>query len=234
MLELREVCAGWGPVDVLKGVSLRVTEGEMVALIGANGAGKSTMLMTICGILPIRRGQILFNGRPLGNTPPHEIVRLGIVQAPEGRQIFPRLTTLENLEMGAFSRSDPVEVQRDLDAVFEMFPILAARRRQPGGTLSGGEQQMLAIARAVMARPRLLLLDEPSLGLAPKIVQFIFEVIASLNRRGVTVFLVEQNANMALSAAGRAYVLETGSVVMSGDAKAILADPRIRTAYLGE
>lgn len=234
MLELKNICAGWSAVKALKDLCLQVGEGEMVTLIGANGAGKTTTLMTICGLLRATSGDVLFNGRSIAGLPAHEIVKLGIVQTPEGRKIFPRLTVLENLEMGAFVRKDPEGVRRDLAGVFELFPILAERKKQTGGTLSGGEQQMLAIGRSVMARPRLLLLDEPSLGLAPLIVKSIFEVIVDLNRKGTTILLVEQNARMALSVAHRAYVLETGSIVMSGDARSLLSDPRVRNVYLGE
>jgi branched-chain amino acid transport system ATP-binding protein len=233
LLALDDVHAGYGAIEVLKGISLTVEPGEIVTLIGANGAGKTTTLMTICGILRPRRGTIRFAGRDVVGVPAHEIVRLGIAQSPEGRKIFPRLSVLENLEMGAFTRSDPSGVQRDIERVFGLFPILAQRRAQAGGTLSGGEQQMLSVGRALMARPKLLVLDEPSLGLAPLIVKKIFEVIAELNREGVTILLVEQNARMALKLANRGYVLEVGEITMSAAASTLLRDPRVESAYLG-
>jgi branched-chain amino acid transport system ATP-binding protein len=234
MLDLHAVRAGYGTIEVLKGIDLRVDEGEIVTLIGANGAGKTSTLMCACGVLRRRSGIIRFAGREIGGLAPHEIVRLGLVQSPEGRKIFPRLTVLENLEMGAFTRTDGVQVYKDLSRVFELFPILAERRNQPGGTLSGGEQQMLAVGRAMMSRPRLLMLDEPSLGLAPLIVAKIFEVIGELNKAGTTILLVEQNARMALKLAHRGYVMETGEITMSDRADKLLADPRVQSAYLGE
>jgi branched-chain amino acid transport system ATP-binding protein len=234
MLELEDLRAGYGNIEALHGISLSVGEGEIVTLIGANGAGKTTTLMTISGCVRARTGAIRFRGRDISGLPPHEIVALGLVQSPEGRKIFPRLTVAENLEMGAFTRRDPDGIAADQNRVFELFPILGERRRQPGGTLSGGEQQMLAIARALMARPRLLLLDEPSLGLAPLVVSRIFEVIRELNREGATILLVEQNAQMALKAAHRGYVLETGTIAMADAADKLLADPRVRSAYLGD
>ena len=234
MLELEDLRAGYGNIEALHGISLSVGEGEIVTLIGANGAGKTTTLMTISGCVRARTGAIRFRGRDISGLPPHEIVALGLVQSPEGRKIFPRLTVAENLEMGAFTRRDPDGIAADQKRVFELFPILGERRRQPGGTLSGGEQQMLAIARALMARPRLLLLDEPSLGLAPLVVSRIFEVIRELNREGATILLVEQNAQMALKAAHRGYVLETGTIAMADAADKLLADPRVRSAYLGD
>ena len=234
MLELEDLRAGYGNIEALHGISLSVSEGEIVTLIGANGAGKTTTLMTISGCVRARTGAIRFRGRDISGLPPHEIVALGLVQSPEGRKIFPRLTVAENLEMGAFTRRDPDGIAADQNRVFELFPILGERRRQPGGTLSGGEQQMLAIARALMARPRLLLLDEPSLGLAPLVVSRIFEVIRELNRDGATILLVEQNAQMALKAAHRGYVLETGTIAMADAADKLLADPRVRSAYLGD
>ena len=234
MLRLEDVRAGYGAIEVLKGVSIRVDEGEIVSLIGANGAGKTTTLMTICGVLRPREGKVEFAGKDLARFPAHEIVRLGIAQSPEGRKIFPRLTVLENLEMGAFTRTDAAEVKRDMERMFERFPILAERREQAGGTLSGGEQQMLAVARALMTRPKLLLLDEPSLGLAPLIVKKIFDVIAELNQQGVTVLLVEQNARAALKLAHRGYVLETGVITMQDSAAALLMDERVQSAYLGD
>jgi branched-chain amino acid transport system ATP-binding protein len=234
MLELEDLRAGYGNIEALHGISLSVGEGEIVTLIGANGAGKTTTLMTISGCVRARTGAIRFRGRDISGLPPHEIVALGLVQSPEGRKIFPRLTVAENLEMGAFTRRDPDGIAADQNRVFELFPILGERRRQPGGTLSGGEQQMLAIARALMARPKLLLLDEPSLGLAPLVVSRIFEVIRELNREGATILLVEQNAQMALKAAHRGYVLETGTIAMADAADKLLADPRVRSAYLGD
>jgi branched-chain amino acid transport system ATP-binding protein len=234
MLELEDLRAGYGNIEALHGISLSVSEGEIVTLIGANGAGKTTTLMTISGCVRARSGAIRFRGRDISGLPPHEIVALGLVQSPEGRKIFPRLSVAENLEMGAFTRRDPAGIAADQNRVFELFPILGERRRQPGGTLSGGEQQMLAIARALMARPKLLLLDEPSLGLAPLVVSRIFEVIRELNREGATILLVEQNAQMALKAAHRGYVLETGTIAMADAADKLLADPRVQNAYLGE
>jgi branched-chain amino acid transport system ATP-binding protein len=234
MLELDQLRAGYGNIEALHGISLNVDEGEIVTLIGANGAGKTTALMTISGCVRARAGAIRFRGRDISQLATHEIVALGLVQSPEGRKIFPRLSVMENLEMGAFSRRDKDGIASDAKRVFELFPILGERRRQPGGTLSGGEQQMLAIGRAMMARPRLLLLDEPSLGLAPLIVSRIFEVIRELNREGATILLVEQNARMALKAAHRGYVLETGTISMSGPAADLLSDQRVRSAYLGD
>ena len=234
MLELEDLRAGYGNIEALHGISLSVGEGEIVTLIGANGAGKTTTLMTISGCVRARTGAIRFRGRDISGLPPHEIVALGLVQSPEGRKIFPRLSVAENLEMGAFTRRDADGIAADQNRVFELFPILGERRRQPGGTLSGGEQQMLAIARALMARPRLLLLDEPSLGLAPLVVSRIFEVIRELNREGATILLVEQNAQMALKAAHRGYVLETGTIAMADAADKLLSDPRFRSAYLGD
>ena len=234
MLVIENLRAGYGPIEVLKGISLEVRQGEIVTLIGANGAGKTTTLMTISGVLRPRSGRVLFEGRDLAALPTHEIVRAGVVQSPEGRKIFPRLTVRENLEVGAFSRDDPAGVADDLDRVFAMFPILKDRARQPGGTLSGGEQQMLALGRALMARPKLLLLDEPSLGLAPLLVTKIFEVIPELNRAGMTILLVEQNAHMALKRAHRGYVMETGEIIMADRADNLLSDERVRSAYLGE
>ena len=234
MLELRGVNVFYGAVQALREVSLRVDEGEIVTLIGANGAGKSTTLMAISGIVPPRRGEILFAGRPIHGLAPDRIVRLGICQVPEGRRIFPELTVAENLDMGAFLRRDRQGVERDRQELYELFPILHQRRHQPGGNLSGGEQQMLAISRALMARPRLLLLDEPSMGLAPLITRQIFEIIKTINReRNTTVFLVEQNANLALQTADRGYVLENGRIVLQGQAEALLNDENVQKAYLG-
>jgi branched-chain amino acid transport system ATP-binding protein len=234
LLKVEGVRAGYGLIEVLKGISLEVGEGEIVTVIGANGAGKTTTLMTISGVVKVRDGQVRFADREIAGMPAHEIMRLGICQSPEGRKIFPRLTVLENLEMGAFTRRDKAGIQADLEKSFTLFPILKERMNQTGGTLSGGEQQMLAIARALMGRPKLLLLDEPSLGLAPLIVLRIFEVVRELNKQGMSILLVEQNARLALKLAHRGYVMETGEITMSGPAATLLQDPRIKDAYLGE
>jgi len=233
MLELSDVTVSYGRIDALKGISLSVKKGEIVALIGANGAGKSTTLMAVSGIAALRSGAVFYEGNRISGSPAHEIVRTGISQVPEGRRIFGRMTVTENLEMGAFSRSRQ-EAGDGLKRVFDMFPVLAERSRQLGGTLSGGEQQMLAIGRALMSRPNLLLLDEPSLGLAPIIVSRIFRIIREINEQGTTVLLVEQNAKAALRLAHRAYVLETGRIVMQGEASQLAMDPGIKKAYLGE
>jgi branched-chain amino acid transport system ATP-binding protein len=234
LLKLDGVRAGYGLIEVLKGISLEVGAGEIVTVIGANGAGKTTTLMTASGIVKIRAGRVIFAGQDISGRPAHEVMRLGICQSPEGRKIFPRLTVLENLEMGAFTRRDKAGIREDLDKAFTLFPILKERRGQTGGTLSGGEQQMLAIARALMGRPKLLLLDEPSLGLAPLIVLRIFEVVRDLNKQGMSILLVEQNARLALKLAHRGYVMETGEITMAGPAADLLQDPRIKDAYLGE
>jgi branched-chain amino acid transport system ATP-binding protein len=234
VLELIDVRASYGPIEALKGVSLKVGRGEIVTLLGANGAGKSTTLMAISGVNRAGSGEVIYNGRRIDGLRPHEIVSLGICQVPEGRRIFSRLTVRENLEMGAFSVSDRARIARSMDEVFELFPVLRERSSQPGGTLSGGEQQMLAIGRALMSQPELLLLDEPSLGLAPIVVSRIFRIIKDINERGVTVLLVEQNANAALKLANRAYVLETGRITLSGDSATLMADERVRRAYLGD
>jgi branched-chain amino acid transport system ATP-binding protein len=233
MLELRDATVSYGMIDALKGISLTVEQGEIVALIGANGAGKSTTLMSISGVTKLRRGSIVYDGAHISGRPAHEIVMTGISQVPEGRRIFPRMTVSENLEIGAFSRSSR-ELSEGIERVFSLFPTLAERRRQLGGTLSGGEQQMLAIGRALMSRPKLLLLDEPSLGLAPIIVSRIFKIIQEINQQGTTILLVEQNAKAALRLAHRAYVLETGKIVMEGRASLLEKDPGIKKAYLGE
>ncbi len=234
MLVLDNLQTGYGPANVLKGIRLEVREGEIVTIIGANGAGKTTTLMTISGVNPLRGGHIEFQGGRIDNLPPHEIVRRGISHVPEGRRIFPRLTVLENLELGAYIHDDPDRIREDMERAYKLFPILRDRREQLGGTLSGGEQQMLAIARALMARPRLLLLDEPSLGLAPIIVCRVFDIIRELNRQGVTILLVEQNARMALKVAHRGYILETGRITHSDEARKLLEDARVKEAYLGE
>lgn len=234
MLELRDVRTSYGSILALKGISLSVNEGEIITLIGANGAGKSTTLMTICGIAPPCGGEILFNQRAIQRAEPHEIVSMGISQVPEGRRIFPLLSVTENLDMGAFLRRDRAEILQDIDYIFTLFPILKQRRHQQGGTLSGGEQQMLAISRALMARPRLLLLDEPSLGLAPMIFHLIFQIIRRINEEGgTTILLVEQNANMSLRIAHRGYVMENGRITLSGTAASLLNHEGVKQAYLG-
>ena len=234
MLELRNVKTFYGNIQALKGISIEIAEGEIITLIGANGAGKSTTLMSICGIAPPRSGEIFFMGQPIQELSPNKIVALGISQVPEGRRIFPRLSVTENLDMGAFLRPDKDGVKKDIEYIFSLFPILAERRAQAGGTLSGGEQQMLAISRALMARPRLLLMDEPSLGLAPIIVRQIFDIIKKINAESnTTIFLVEQNANLALKVAHRGYVMETGRITLSDSAEKLLANDDVRRAYLG-
>jgi len=233
MLELRDVSVSYGMIEALKGVSLSIAPAEIVALIGANGAGKSTTLMSISGIVPLRSGSVSYDGETISGRPAHEIVHRGISQVPEGRRIFFRMTVRENLEMGAYS-ADVRNLAEDLDRVFALFPVLAERREQFGGTLSGGEQQMLAMGRALMSRPKILLLDEPSLGLAPIIVSKIFKIIQDINRQGMTILLVEQNAKAALRLAQRAYVMETGKIVMQGQASELERDPGIKKAYLGE
>ena len=234
MLSLRDVTAWYGNIQVLQGVSLSISRGEIVALIGSNGAGKSTALMSICGVVPPRSGEIVFMDESITEAPPDRIVSMGISQVPEGRRIFPGLTVMENLDMGAYLRRDRKNVVRDLEYIFGLFPVLAERRKQEGGTLSGGEQQMLAISRALMARPLLLLLDEPSMGLAPRVIQRIFEIIRKINEdHDTTIFLVEQNANLALKVAHRGYVLENGRVTMEDKAARLLADEGVKKAYLG-
>lgn len=234
LLTLNGVTAGYGPITACRNVSLRVGEGEIVTLIGANGAGKTSTLMSCSGILRPQAGSITFAGEDITAAPPHRIVAHGLAQVPEGRKIFPRLTVLENLELGAFLRRDRDGITRDLAHVYEIFPILAERRTQAGGTLSGGEQQMLAIGRALMSRPRLLLMDEPSMGVAPILVQKIFTTIRRLNEEGLTILLVEQNAAAALKLAHRGYVIETGEIVLADTAPALLVNPRVQAAYLGE
>ncbi|MBI3327629.1 MAG: ABC transporter ATP-binding protein [Nitrospinae bacterium] len=233
MLELQDVHAYYGNIHALKGLTLRVEKGEIVTLIGANGAGKSTTIRTISGLLHPRRGEIFLEGHRLDRLPPHQIVQRGVAQAPEGRRIFPRLTVVENLEMGAYTRTDPSEVRADLGRVLHLFPRLKERISQQGGTLSGGEQQMLAIGRALMARPRLLLLDEPSMGLAPTMVEVIFQTMQEINRQGTTILLVEQNALMALEVAHRGYVLQTGRTVFQDTAANLLQNEMVRKVYLG-
>jgi branched-chain amino acid transport system ATP-binding protein len=233
LLELEDVHTYYGTIEAIKGISLTVNEGEVVTLIGANGAGKSTTLRSIQGINKPKRGRIRFKGEDIVGRPPHEIVRMGISQSPEGRRLFARMTVLENLEMGAFQRTDKSGVSEDVARVFDLFPRLAERRAQKAGTLSGGEQQMCAMGRALMARPKLLLLDEPSMGLAPVLVERIFEIVTEINSQGTTILLVEQNALMALDVAKRGYVLETGVVALTDDAAALRTNERVRKAYLG-
>ena len=234
LLEVNDIHTYYGAIQALHGVSVHVDKGEIVTLIGANGAGKSTLLNTICGLLRPRSGTIYFEDEPIHELPPHEIVMRGVSQSPEGRNVFGRLNVIENLEMGAFARKDSDGVQRDIERVFALFPRLKERIRQMAGTLSGGEQQMLAIGRSLMANPRLLLLDEPSMGLAPILVETIFDTIREINDQGTTILLVEQNALMALSIAKRGYVLETGEIVLADSASALQEDETVRKAYLGE
>ncbi len=234
MLRLENVHTSYELIEVLKGISLEVNNGDIVTIIGANGAGKTTTLMSISGINKVSKGSIFFENQDITNLPPHEIVKLGISHVPEGRRIFPRLTVLENLEMGGFLCRDKKEIKGRIDMVYSNFPILLERSSQYGGTLSGGEQQMLAIGRALMSKPILLLLDEPSLGLAPMVVSKIFEIIRKINSQGVTVLLVEQNARAALMLAKRGYVMETGAISLSDDARALISNKKIREAYLGE
>lgn len=234
MLVIENLFVNYKAIKALKDVSCRVEQGEIVALIGANGAGKTTTLNTVSGIVPVAAGAIRFLGDDITGVAPHEIVKRGISQVPEGRRVFANMTVLENLEMGAYIRSDTKGVNEGIEQVFQRFPRLFERKKQLAKTLSGGEQQMLAMGRALMSQPKLMLLDEPSMGLAPMLVEKIFEIIQEINKAGTTIMLVEQNANMALSIANRAYVLETGEVVLSGDASELAANPEVRRAYLGE
>ncbi|HEY3437340.1 MAG TPA: ABC transporter ATP-binding protein [Actinotalea sp.] len=235
LLELKDLTVSYGRIEAVRGISLTVEEGELVTLIGANGAGKTTTMRAVSGIRPLSRGSVWFDGRDISRMKAHERVIAGIVQAPEGRGVFPGMTVLENLEMGAYARTFKTKAEHEatLGSVFALFPRLEERRTQVGGTLSGGEQQMLAIGRALMARPRLLLLDEPSMGLAPMMIQTIFRTVSEINASGTTILLVEQNAQQALSRSDRAYILETGEVVSTGPGKELLADPAVKQAYLG-
>ncbi len=234
ILELKNVSSNYGNIRALKGISLKVFPGEIVTIIGANGAGKTTTLMTICGIVPLREGEIYYRGEPIHGRAADTLPPLGLCQVPEGRRIFPRLAVEDNLEMGAFFRRDKDEIQKDMEVVYSLFPVLKDRRKQHGGTLSGGEQQMLAIGRALMSRPKVLLLDEPSLGLAPLIVQKIFEIIDDINKKyRTTILLVEQNANLALQTAERGYVLETGKVRVQGKSSELMENEAVKKAYLG-
>ena len=234
ILEVSDIHTFYGTIEALKGISIEVHDGEIVTLIGANGAGKSTTLRSINGLNQPRTGTIRFTGENITNKPAHEIVRLGISQSPEGRKLFPRMTVVENLEMGAFQRNDRAEIKEDMERVFTLFPRLAERRTQKAGTLSGGEQQMCAIGRAMMARPKLLMLDEPSMGLAPIFVERIFETVVEINKQGTPILLVEQNALMALAVANRGYVLQTGKIVLSGPAKELSENEQVRKTYLGQ
>jgi len=234
ILELNDVHTYYGSIHALKGISIDVREGEIVTLLGANGAGKSTTLRSINGLNRPRQGSIRFQGREITTTAPHDIVKRGIAQSPEGRRLFPRMSVTENLEMGAFQRRDRSDVRQDMERVFELFPRLHERRNQKAGTMSGGEQQMCAIGRALMARPRLLMLDEPSMGLAPIFVERIFETIVEVNKQGTSILLVEQNALMALDTANRGYVLETGRIALADDAKSLRENEQVRKTYLGE
>jgi branched-chain amino acid transport system ATP-binding protein len=234
LLELEDVHTYYGSIQALKGITIDVNEGEIVTLIGANGAGKSTTLRSINGLNRPRRGTIRFQGEEITSASPHRIVKMGIAQSPEGRRLFPRMSVLENLQMGAFQRTDKANFPEDLERVYTLFPRLAERKSQHAGTLSGGEQQMCAIGRALMARPKLLMLDEPSMGLAPIFVERIFDIVREINQQGTTILLVEQNALMALDVANRGYVLETGHVALADDAKALRQNEQVRKTYLGE
>ncbi|MBQ3423765.1 MAG: ABC transporter ATP-binding protein [Clostridia bacterium] len=233
MLKIENLVVSYGPINALKGISLNVSEGEIVTLIGSNGAGKSTTLSAITGLVRAHSGSIRFMDEDITHAPPHRIIAKGISISPEGREVFPALTVQENLRLGAYSRKDKTGLDSAYDRVYQLFPRLKERMTQTAGTLSGGEQQMLAIGRALMSQPKLLLLDEPSMGLAPNLVLMIFDLIESINRQGTTILLIEQNANMALSVADRAYVLETGSIAIEGPARQLLQDDRVRSAYLG-
>lgn len=233
MLSLNGVVTYYGNIQALRGISLEVQEGEMVALIGSNGAGKTTTLRTISGLLPVHSGEVRFRGEPIHSIPPFQIIKKGIAHCPEGRRVWPDMTVFENLRMGAYLRRDLFEIRNDLEKMYELFPILRERQSQLAGSLSGGEQQMLAIARALMSKPKLLLLDEPSLGLAPIVVEKVAETITALNRAGATILLVEQNANLALAISSRAYVLQVGKIILSGVSKDLLVNEEVQKAYLG-
>lgn len=234
LLEIKDLEVNYGVIKAIKGVSFDVNEGEIIALIGANGAGKTTILHTITGLIQAKKGSIVFDGKELTKTPPHKIVSMGMAHVPEGRRIFQQLSVLENLKLGAYTRKDKSEIASTLKMVYERFPRLEERKNQVAGTLSGGEQQMLAMGRALMSKPRIILMDEPSMGLSPLLVSEIFDIIKVINESGTTVLLVEQNAKKALSIADRAYVLETGSITLSGDAKDLINDESVKKAYLGE
>lgn len=233
MLEISDLSSGYGKIEILKGISLKVPAGKIVSLIGSNGAGKTTTLMTVSGIVAAKHGEIRFEDKNIAKLRPEEIVKLGVVQVPEGRRIFQHLTVEENLDLGAYTRSNSGEIAQDKQEIFELFPVLKSRLTGLAGNLSGGEQQMLAMGRALMARPRLLLLDEPSLGLAPKMMDVVFSLIRAINEKGITVLLVEQNAFKALELASRAYVIESGKIQLEGTGKELLASPHIKKAYLG-
>ena len=234
LLEIKDLEVNYGVIKAIKGVSFDVNEGEIIALIGANGAGKTTILHTITGLIQAKKGSIVFDGKELTKTPPHKIVSMGMAHVPEGRRIFQQLSVLENLKLGAYTRRDSAEIAESLKMVYERFPRLEERKNQVAGTLSGGEQQMLAMGRALMSKPRIILMDEPSMGLSPLLVSEIFDIIKVINESGTTVLLVEQNAKKALSIADRAYVLETGKITLSGDAKDLINDESVKKAYLGE
>lgn len=234
LLEIKDLEVNYGVIKAIKGVSFDVNEGEIIALIGANGAGKTTILHTITGLIQAKKGSIVFDGKELTKTPPHKIVSMGMAHVPEGRRIFQQLSVLENLKLGAYTRKDKYEIASTLKMVYERFPRLEERKNQVAGTLSGGEQQMLAMGRALMSKPRIILMDEPSMGLSPLLVSEIFDIIKVINESGTTVLLVEQNAKKALSIADRAYVLETGKITLSGDAKDLINDESVKKAYLGE
>jgi len=234
LLEVRNLAVAYGGIKAVRGISLEVKAGELVCLIGANGAGKTTTLKALCGLLPVAHGSVHYDGKPITSRPTHEIVRQGIALVPEGRGVFSRLTLAENLEMGAYARRDRAAIKRDMEQVYGLFPRLHERRAQQAGTLSGGEQQMLVMGRALMSRPRLLLLDEPSMGLAPLMVQKIFGTIHEISQQGVTILLVEQNAKLALEFSHRGYVMESGEIVLCDEAQALLTNPQVRQAYLGE
>ena len=233
MLEIKDLCVSYGAIDAVKGISLKVNDGEIVSLIGANGAGKTTTLHTITGLVPAKSGSITYDGHDLLKTHANKIVTLGMAHVPEGRHVFTRMSVQENLEMGAFSLKDQSSLGKDLEMVFDYFPRLKERRRQLAGTLSGGEQQMLAVGRALMSRPKVMMMDEPSLGLAPLVVREIFRIIEEVNKKGVTILLIEQNANMALKTANTGYVLETGRITMTGSGQELLTNEAVKAAYLG-